>query len=140
VRTVRFQYSEHLDAARFALFQKRGSWEVDFLDHMPGTPRLCVPFALCMDAEPGTRYAYPLFKNLLARSPIHTTGQRTFTLEGSMTIGRRGSIDDVTATYRLCHASCTSPSYYRALSAPIAVRAGDKVLFTIEVGEMLKHG
>lgn len=140
VRTVRFQYSEPLDAARFALFQQRGSWEVEFTDHTSGTPRLCDPFPLCTDVEPGTRQTYPLFKNLLAKSPIRTTSRRTFTLHGSMTIGRRDSIDAVYATYRLCDAGCTSPSYFRRLVLPIEVQAGDKVTFAIAVSDTLTHG
>ena len=108
----------------------------------PGTdsPRPCTPYLVCTDVEPGTgiRYAYPVFKNLLVKSPIHTTTQRTFSVQGNITIGRRGSIEVLMATYRLCTAACTSPSYYRRLSPPISIRAGDKISFSIEVTE--KHG
>ena len=143
LRTVRFQRSVPLTAAGFRTFLKHGYWDVGFLGKNEAqSMHMCDLSTFCTDLEPGHELDGAPFNNISVTSPAsaQTASRRTFVLDGSMAIGSRASITNVSPDFNLCRSGCSSPGFLIDTPSPIAVAAGQSVLFTIEISLSLKHG
>jgi hypothetical protein len=148
VRTVRFNLVDPLTAGDLAAWQKKaGFWEVDFFGKGPSESlRLCPHF--CGDVEPGYASFGAPFNNVRALRTAPAAGRIEIVLEGSITVNHSASITAVSANVWVCpgsvplSVSCAKGrgGFDFDTPTPIAVVAGEQVLFTLDMKVPAERG